>query len=162
MFLLVLLLVSMAFAAAQTEPMSVCQMLDSASDHQEVVARVKISGGYYHGFGLSEGLHGDPCPGWRKRFFTAPSVLMPMFSSCCGVQLSQDESRMVRDFLDRLWDESRNNSTRDLTVTLRGVIVKKAWPWIFRRSDGVYMGNAFGPTGGYPAIFVIKEILSGF
>jgi hypothetical protein len=35
-------------------------MLDSASDHQEVIARVKISGGAYHGFLLSEGLRNGP------------------------------------------------------------------------------------------------------
>jgi hypothetical protein len=84
-----------------------------------------------------------------------------MFSSCCGVQLSEHEARMARDFLERLWNASRSNPATVRTVTLRGVIVKKSWAWIYRRSDGVYIGNAFGPTGGYPAIFVIKEIVSG-
>ena len=79
------------------------------------------------------------------------------------MQLTPEEERAGLAFLFRLSDLSRGNpgAQNDLTVTMRGVIVKKAWPLIYRRSDGVYVGNAFGPAGGYAAVFVIKEILSG-
>jgi hypothetical protein len=150
-------------AAAQTQPMSVCQMLDSAADHQEVVARVKIAGSHHHGFWLTEGPNVDPCPGWRKRFFTAPSALIPIVSSRFGVHLTPEEERAGRDFLNRLFDLSRRDTraTNDLTVTLKGVFVRKAWPWIFRGRSGDWVGNGFGPSGGCAAVFVIKEILSG-
>jgi hypothetical protein len=133
-------------ASAQTQPWSVCGILDSAADHQEVIARVRISGSYHHGFGLSEGLDGEPCPGWRRRFFTAPSVLLPKVSSGFGVLLTSEEEQMGLGFLFRLRDLSRRSpgALNKLTVTMRGAVVKKSWPWMFRRSDGSYMGNAFG------------------
>src|ERR1700694_3140463 len=83
--------------AGQDKPLSVCQALKSTSDHQEVDVRGEISG-WRHGYFLSEGIKGDPCPGWRRQFLTGPSALPLEFVSSSGVNVSERQVRLNRDF----------------------------------------------------------------
>ena len=88
-------------AMAQGQPLSVCQMLNSIREHQEVTVRGVITGGY-HGYLLRDESGNEPCPGWPKRYFTSPAAVGLEFFSLLGVQLTDDEKRLDFDFLRRL------------------------------------------------------------
>jgi hypothetical protein len=158
-FLRVIVVVaSIGCAAAQTQPLSVCQVLDSARDHQEVIVRARAFA-HYHGSLLTDGFSSDPCPGWRKRFFTAPSWIPLCFDSFLGVQLTGEQQRLNREFFLRLSGLRMGSPSKYSAVTLMGVAVRKPWPLIFRRGDGEYFGNAMGQNGAFPVVFVLSDVL---
>src|SRR5512144_2252649 len=88
-------------ATAQGVPLSVCQMLDSIREHQEVTVRGVITGGY-HGYFLTDETGDETCPGWPRRYFTSPPGVGLAFFSWLGVQLTDDQTRLNLDFLRRL------------------------------------------------------------
>jgi len=133
-------------------------MLESARDHQEVVVRARAFA-HVHGTILTDAFSNDPCPGWRQHFFTAPSAVPLYFDLFSGVQLTSVQQRLNREFylrLRSLWGPHPKYSA----VTLVGVVVRKSWPLIIRRFDGEYFGNAMGPQGECPAVFVLKQVLN--
>jgi hypothetical protein len=132
--------------------------LNSIDDHREVVVRAQASGSV-HGLLLSEGINGEPCPGWRRRFFTAPSLIGLEFTSSYGVRLTEEQERLNREFLSRLHKLRSAGRLKNYAVTLKGVVVKESWPLIFRQSDGGYHGFGMGPYGALAAVFVIKSVL---
>jgi hypothetical protein len=147
-------------ASAQTKTLSVCEALDSGVDGQEVVLRGVIAGESHHGFGLSEGIDGDPCPGWRRRFLTTPSFILFDYFSHLGVHLTKEQEQLNLYFLRRLSFLLSPNTSRS-GVKIKGVLVRKPWPLIFRRQDGTYWGNGFGQDGWCPTVLVITSIPTG-
>jgi hypothetical protein len=125
--------------------MGVCEALNSAAGTREVILRARIVGEPHHGYWLSEGLDGDPCPGWCKRFFTAPSAIAPVFSSFPGAQLTKAQERLNIELIKRLYLLSKPAGYVNSTITINGILVKKFWPFIFRLKDGSYIGNGFDP-----------------
>jgi hypothetical protein len=77
---------------AQGEPLSVCQMLNSTRERQEVTVRGVVTGGR-HGYFLTEGIGDEPCPGWPRRYFTSPAAVGLEFFPLLGVQLTDDQKR---------------------------------------------------------------------
>ena len=153
-------LLLLAFAGpvgkAQSAVSSVCELLDNAQNDQVVVVRA-LAWSHIHGAFLSDRLSGDPCPGWRTRILTAPSALPLTSSPNAGVRLTAEQKRLGWDFLLELRSFSRRNPGQPLPVTITGAIVRKSSPMIFRRADGEYWGNGFGPSGGFPAVLVIQS-----
>jgi hypothetical protein len=110
---------------AQGEPLSVCQMLNSTRENQEIAVRGAIIGEPHHGYALSEGIGNEPCPGWPKRLFTRPSVVGFAIASSFGVHLTAEQERLNRDFVRRLSTLSDGHSLKPYWVTLRGVLVQR-------------------------------------
>jgi hypothetical protein len=150
-----------AIAVAQSEPLTICQMLDSSGERQEVTVRGVIIGEPHHGYYLSEeGINnGNPCPGWRQRFFTAPSFAGITIVSSFGVRLSEEQERLNRDFIRRLSELSAKPLLRPYRVTVKGVLARKPWPLTFRRADGTYACIGKGSDNDCVAVFVVRSIL---
>ena len=145
-------------AAAQTTPISVCEMLNSATEHQHLTVRGEVMGEPHHGYYLGEeGLDGDPCPGWRRRFLTSPSALRLGLFSNFGVQLTQAQADSNLAFLRRLNMVSRGSVIR-CNVTVEGVFARQPSFWMIRRSNGAYQcwRNDWSCIG----VFVLKSIIS--
>jgi hypothetical protein len=153
-FMVTLLAATVSLGNAQRVPVTVCRMLDAMSDHEELTVRGEIIGESHHGFFLSEGINGDPCPGWRRRFLTAPSVVGLQFVSSHGVQLTKEQEQSNRTFLERLITLGQPVKRR---VTVTGVAVKNPGSLIFRRADGSYLSTTMDPYW-IPTEFVIKSI----
>jgi len=73
------------------------------------------------------------------------------------VALSADEARANEQMFNRLRTE-RATPPMPIHAQVTGLLVRKMLPFIFRQSDGVYVGNGFGQAGGYPALLVIRTI----
>jgi len=142
-------------ASAQTKPMGACEALESPAGQHEVVLRARLGGGHYHGW-LVDTFSDDPCPGWRRSFFTAPAGIPLYFSSDLGVQLTKEQERRNFEFLLKLYKLDRPRWVRP-TITIRGVLVKQFWPFIFRAKDGEYLGDALGPYHNALAVLVMTE-----
>jgi hypothetical protein len=145
-------------AMAQTAPLSVCQMLSSTRERQEVTVRGVIQGGH-HGYFLTEGIGDEPCPGWPKRYFTSPSGVGLAFFSWLGVQLTDDQKRLNLDFLRRL-GTLRGERTLSYSVTVSGVFAKRPWLRTFRHADGTYSCFAAASDGDCLGVFVVRSIVS--
>jgi hypothetical protein len=143
---------------AQNRPLTVCEALDSSRDHQQVVIRGDVFTPRESG-GLSEGLGGEPCKGWPRHYFTAPSVIPIFLSSMPGVALTEAQTAQNKAFRLRLIEVRTALRSAPYVVTLKGTLLRKAFPIIFRRSDGFYAGLGFGPNGEYSAVLVVQEIL---
>lgn len=145
-------------SAAQNAPLSVCEALDLRSSHEELTIRGLLTGEIHHGFFLSQGIDADPCPGWRRRFITAPSVMGLVFQSALGVAVTEREQQLNRAFIETLWNVSGNRPVKQV-VTVRGTAVRDRWPLIFRRADGTYFSANIGdPQAWIPVKFVVKAI----
>jgi hypothetical protein len=146
-------------AMAQVGPMSVCQMLNSTREHQEVTVRGVITGGH-HGYFLSDESGDETCPGWPKRYFTSPAgVGLNVFSSL-GVQLTDDQKRLNLDFVRRLGTLRGENNLNSYRVIVRGVFAKRPWLRTFRHTDGTYSCFAAAYDGDCLGVFVLRSILS--
>ena len=150
-----------SIALAQNEPLTVCQMLDSIRENEEVVVRGVMIGEPHHGYYLSqEGIsNGSPCPGWRQRFFTAPSFSGIAIVSSFGVKLSEEQERLNRAFIRRLSEVRGEPVLRPYKVTVRGVLARKPSPLTFRRADGTYSCIGKGSEDGCFALFVVQSII---
>ena len=156
-FILVLVAAWPHVASAQSKPWSVCQVLNSASDHQTVSIHAALALTRHQSY-VFEGTGRDPCPGWPKRFLTAPAAIPLFLGKYAGVPVSD---QLVHDFLDFSQKlrtlESANPSARHM-VTITGVLIRKRWPLIFRSGDGTYVGWGEGLDGGSAAILVVTSI----
>jgi hypothetical protein len=159
--ILVLIGGTSSIAVAQNEPLTVCQMLDSIGEHEEVVVRGVMIGEPHHGYYLSqEGIsNGNPCPGWRQRFFTAPSFAGIAIVSSFGVKLSEEQERLNRAFVRRLSGVKGEPALRAYKVTVKGVLARKPSPLTFRRADGTYSCIGKGSEGECFALFVVQSII---
>jgi hypothetical protein len=139
--------------SAEERPLSVCEALNKSADHQRVVIRAKIA--ISHQIYLFEGTGQDPCPGWRKRFFTAPSAIPLLFGSFSGVPVSDEVRRTSTDFVLRL---RKTDRATDHIVTATGVLLRKPWPLSFRAADGTWGGWGSGIDGGSGSILVLTSV----
>jgi hypothetical protein len=142
-----------SIAGAQTASLSVCEVLNSTLDHWETTIRGKISGSSHHGFFLSEGINADPCPGWPRRFFTAPAVIGLYLASALGVEVTEEQKASNIAFLRRLRKEKR---PYEPTFTITGVVVRRPWSPTYRRADGNYMSLP-DEYGWLRAVIVMKS-----
>ncbi len=145
-------------ANAQTRSLSVCDALTSGVDHQVVVIHAAIAL-YRHGTYIFEGTGQDPCPGWRKQFFTAPASIPLAIASYPGVSVPTNIFRDNADILSRIRNRQQANSIARFMVTVRGVLIRKSLPLIFRRLDGKYVGFAEGIDGTSAALLVATSVL---
>jgi hypothetical protein len=142
---------------AETRPLSVCEALNSTADHQAVVIHAAIVT-YRHGAYIFEGTGQDPCPGWPKRFFTAPAAIPLFLGPFRGVHLPDGMVQGYLDFSRRLRNlQSSSPSVRHM-VTISGVIIRKPWPLIFRNTDGTYGGWGEGIDGSSAAMLVVTSV----
>lgn len=141
--------------SAQTRPLSVCEALSSVGDRQHVNIRAAISS--THGTYLYEGTGQEPCPGWRRRFFTAPSAIPLAIGSYSGVHVPEDQVRLTLDFLIHLKARQRENPSARYVVTASGVFVRKRWPLLFRGAGGTYCCWGEGVDGRSAAILVVMS-----
>jgi hypothetical protein len=142
---------------AQSTPLSVCQALNSVGDHHEVIVRGEVYGGI-HGLFIKEGVNDDPCPGWPRRMFTLPPEIALEFISSYGVRLTEEQRRLNRNLIKRLYKLRAQGQLKHHPITLGGVLVRNLWPLLFRRSDGSYRGFGMGSDNAYPVILVINSI----
>ncbi len=143
---------------AESAPLTVCEVLSLGSDRHEVTVRGEVVGSHHHGFALSAGLNGDPCPGWRRNLFTAPSIIPFGSNPDFGVHLTDQQKESDREFFLRLRQLSLEGRLNNPTVTVTGVVVRKTWSLIFRRADGSYFGTGIDPQGASPLYLVITSI----
>jgi hypothetical protein len=146
-------------AMAQGEPLSVCQMLSSTRERQEVTVRGVITGGH-HGYFLNDGRGDETCPGWPKRFFTSPAAVGLAFFSALGVQLTDDQNRLNLDFLRRFGTLRFEHNLNSYRVTVRGVLAKRPWLRTFRHADGTYSCFLAAYDGDCLGVFVLRSIVS--
>ena len=141
---------------AQTRPLSVCEALNSAADHQAVLIHATVAS-TRHGSYLFEGTGQDPCPGWRKRFFTAPAAIPIVTGSYGRVHVPADLFRSYFDFEQRMNSLRKADPSAHFAVTISGVIIRKKWPLIFWSADGEYVGWGEGANGGSAAVLVVTS-----
>jgi hypothetical protein len=141
---------------AEARRVGVCEVLNSAADHQTVLIHAAIASNGHMTY-LFDGTGNDPCPGWRKRFFTAPSSIPILTASYSGVPVSSGLSREYIDFSQRLKSLQRANPSTHHMVTISGVVIRKRWPLIFRRGDGSYVDFGGGVDGGHEALLVVTS-----
>jgi len=141
-----------ALLAAAERPMGVCEAFNSAVDHQVVTIEARIAFTTHLTY-LFEGTGRDPCPGWRKRIFAAPSVI-PI---AIGAREIRMPKVLIYEWLELfgIWRmRDRAGPSLKLIGTVRGVIIKKQFPLSFRLSDGEYFGWGEGLDGAYAAVIV--------
>jgi hypothetical protein len=78
--------------------------------------------------------------------------------SLAGVSVSSEQQRLNLDFLKRLVAASRQHTLEHRSVTLSGVVLRKAGAFIYRGKDGQYLGNGFGSGGGVLCALVVTSI----
>jgi hypothetical protein len=123
---------------AQPRTMTVCEALNSAADHQPVVIRGRIVA-FHRAAWITQGTGDDPCPGWPRYLFTAPSIIPVCLYSCSGVSVPDPLRRDVFDFLERLVSAWRADPHAKHVVTIRGVFVRNPWPFDFRTREGDWL-----------------------
>lgn len=141
---------------AEARALSVCDVLNSAADHQTVLVHASIASNGHMVY-LFDGTGSDPCPGWRKRFFTAPATIPILTGSYAGVHVSSELFRECLDFSQRLTSLQKANRYTHHMVTIGGVVIRKRWPLIFRSGDGSYVDLGGGVVGGYEAFLVVTS-----
>lgn len=137
--------------------MGVCAALNSAADHQEVVIHAAMVW-YRHGTYIFEGTGREPCPGWPKRFFTAPANIPLNLGRYPGLLLNNQLFWDLMDFCHYLGRLHKANPSSRQMVTIRGVIIRKALPLIYRSWDGGYIGWGEGIDGGNAAMLVVTSV----
>lgn len=142
--------------AAEPKPLTVCDALDTAASGQQVTIRGDIVGSI-HGLFLTEGINADPCPGWRLKYFTAPSMIGLEFTSSYGVKLTLEEEHRNLNLMVRLRRLCAAGQSKRCSASVTGVFVRTRWPIIFRRSNGSYYGFGLDPSGAFLATVVIKS-----
>jgi hypothetical protein len=78
--------------------------------------------------------------------------------SFAGVPLTPEQERSNWDFAMRLSALSRAGEFHPFTVLVSGVLLKKWLPLIFRRGNGVCVGDGWGGDGCLPAGIIAKSI----
>ena len=157
--LLACILCSLQAAFGQGLGANVCDVLGAGpTDGQRITVQGEILGSARHGFMVGETSSSEPCPGWRQRFLTAPSVIPLNFTGGPGAELTKEQKQFNLDFLARLIALERDKRLTHFRVSASGVIARKSNSFIFRRSDGSYFGNAVGQDGGFLAILLVTSI----
>ncbi len=134
---------------AQSRPLTVCEALNHAADHQPVVIR-----GLMGWAGIYEGTGNDVCPGWPEHLFTAEAMI-PISGSYGGVSVPRQVSRENFNFFARLRQLLRSNPNANRMITVRGVFVRLPWPFCFRNWKGAWINpNDDGPGIGAVAVIV--------
>ena len=141
---------------AQVRPLGVCEALNSAADHQRVLIHAAM-GSTQHMTFLYEGTGTDPCPGWRKYLFTAPSTIPLVTTSYSGIHVPSGLFYDYIQFAKRLRDLHRGNPSAQSMVTISGVLIRPRWPLIFMSARGEYFGWGEGLNGGYASILVVTS-----
>ena len=136
--------------SAQTQPSNVCEVLNSAVNRQVVTIHAILAGGE-----LVEGSGQEPCPGWPRHFFTAPSAIPLMTSSYAGVTIPDSLRKTNFNFLVRMWSLQRKNPSSRYWMAVNGVLIRKPWLLSYRGLDGVYVGWGEGLYGGNAALLVV-------
>jgi hypothetical protein len=156
--------VTLTLVDAQPRTMTVCELLDSnPRDRQEVTVRGWIPGNSSHAINLFERT-GEPCPGWRRRFMTAPAVIGLSFRSGLDVKLTPEQERSNRDFVVN-WARLRNDRIGYMVgVRLSGIVRRKPiiltfksprWPW---GGGDQWIGNGFDVDGAIPLMIMLTSI----
>jgi hypothetical protein len=146
-------------AVAQGRALGVCEALNSVEDHKEVVIRADLALTRHDTF-LAEGTGEDPCPGWRQRLFTAPSVIPLVNGSAYGVSVPESQVHQTLDLFIRLrMLQSANPASRPV-VTLKGVLIRRKWLFVFRSSDGTYCCYDGAGIGNVAAALVVTSVVS--
>jgi hypothetical protein len=139
-----------------TQSQGVCDALNSAHDHQEVVIHAAMASTRHETF-LYEGKGGDPCPGWPRHFFTGPSAISIVISSFAGVKVPEKVHRQSLEFAVRLRELSRGNTSVRRIVTAQGVMIMPRWRLIFRDFRGEYCCWGVGIRGDYAGLLVLTS-----
>jgi hypothetical protein len=142
-------------ADAQVRPLTVCEALTSVRDREAIVIRAHVVS--VHWTELLEGTGEDPCPGWPRRFFTAPSAMPLLWGSIFGVHVSEAVLHDCIEFGVRLHKLQKEDPSNRRAVTVNGVLMRKRWPVIFMAHDGTYCCWGLGPDGGYAALLVVTS-----
>lgn len=154
-----ILLAFAAGASAQVRTLGVCEALDSAISVEEVVIHGWFTK-WVHGIVFFEGPNAETCPGWRTRLFTAPAAIgVSLFSTPeSRTPITKDEAL---EFLRRIGARSVQGTFTVPAFSMKGILVKKFWPCIFRGRDGQWFGLGLGANGAYLAELVMTEVPSG-
>jgi hypothetical protein len=157
-------LVFVAAVGAQTVPTkaySVCDVvgLSTTLAGKTILVRGLLGGTAQHGYMLYQGLADDPCPGWPRRYFTAPSAILLSFS------LPEDDGAARTSAVLPCVRAYQAKGNKRLAAEIEGTLVKKRWfPIIFRRPDGAYYGlyhSGFGQFGGFPLMLEVRAAKCG-
>jgi hypothetical protein len=147
-----------AAASAQVRTLGVCEALNSTISGEEVVIRGRFAR-WVHGTAFFEGLKVETCPGWRTRFFTAPAAIGVEYVSTPEAHTPITRAAAL-EFLERIFRHSVSGTFTSPSFSMKGILVKKSWPLIFRGRDGQWFGLGFGLNGDYLAELVMTEVPS--
>lgn len=142
--------------AAEAKPYSVCQVVDQAGTlaGKTITVRGLFGGTTFHGHFVAQGSGDDPCPGWRARFLTSPSVIL------LGAGPTAADRADVIEKLTPCLDAYREARFTRYRVEIVGVLRRKSrFPLIFRRPDGSYISwysTGFGEGSGFPLMLEVK------
>jgi len=132
-----------------------CDVLDNRGDlvGRTVVVRGLLGGSDRHGYTIQQGPNRDPCPGWRSRFLTAPSVI-PLDLGVVG-------TRTIDPGVSSCIAASRRGGPTLVTIEVVGTLLERSRsPMIFRRADGSYFSlfaHGFGRSGEYPVMILVQS-----
>lgn len=138
------------------KPLTVCEALSSGANYVKVAIRGDIARGQHGVFLVDASLHGDPCPGWPRHVFTAPSNIGLEFTSSHGVSLTKQQERMDLEILKRLAKLCRMGGP-PYRGTLEGVLVRN-WSLICRGRDGRYFSIGLDWDNVIPAFLVLTKL----
>ena len=117
-----------------------------------IAVRGLFDGSLQHGYMVRQGPDSEPCPGWRARFLTAPSMI--------PLDLGLTESKTMDHGVLSCVDAARRKGS-GLTVEIVATVLRKSkYPLIFRRTDGLYFGmfgTGFGPNSQYPLMLLVHS-----
>jgi hypothetical protein len=104
--------------------MSVCDALNTTAIRQKISIHGVIEGSHHHGYYLGQGIGGDPCPGWRRRLFTAPSVISVYITSRPDLPLTKEQERLDLEFMLRVRriEMERSHKNPIMSVTMTGIL----------------------------------------
>lgn len=142
--------------SAQPRPLGVCEALNSAVDHQAVVIHANLALTPHLTY-VFDGTADEPCPGWRKRFITAPAAIPILIGSYSEVRVPDSLRNDLTNFLLHLRGRTVNRSGRFM-VTISGVLIRKPWLLTFRGATGEYVGWGEGLYGGFAALLVVTSV----
>ena len=153
-----ILLTFVTGVSAQGRTLGVCEALNSTISREEVVIRGRFTM-WVHGIEFFEGTNIQTCPGWRTRFFTAPAAIRVALSSTPEASTPIGREEAI-EFIRRISARKVRGAFTTPSFSLRGILVKKLWPCIFRGRDGQWFGRGFGGNGEYLAELVVTELPS--
>jgi hypothetical protein len=147
---------SLSATAGWTAVLTVCEVLDNSKQLNGSMVTVHgyLQGSSRHGYSLYASAEGrdDPCPGWRRRYLTAPSIIE------LGEALEPTGATSYAALITETKRRASGGDFASIRVEVVGQLIRKDFFFINKQSEGGFAGNGFGENGGRAVILRPKSI----